>query len=57
MYIMNHRDVEQVSEALLRGKAELLSGRIDMALQEIDVARFYLSELTEREKLSIENLL
>lgn len=57
MYIMNHRDVEQVSEALLRGEKELLSGREDMALKEISVARFYLKELTEREKFSLENLL
>ena len=57
MYIMNHRDVEQVSEALLRGEKELLSGRVDMALKEISVAKFYLKELTEREKFSLENLL
>lgn len=57
MYIMNHRDVEQVSEALLRSEKEIFAGRVDMALQEIAVARFYLKELTEREKFSLENLL
>lgn len=57
MYIMNHRDVEEVSTALLRGYHESTSGRYDMAKKEIALAKFLLKELVEREKFSLQNLL
>lgn len=57
MYLMNHRDVEEVSTALLRGYYESASGKEDMAKKEIALAKFLLEELVEREKFSLQNLL
>ena len=57
MMIINHRDIENISVALIRAQREAENGRLDMALEESDVAKFMLEELVEREKISIENIL
>lgn len=57
MLIINHRDMESISVALIRAHREAESGRLDMALQESDVAKFLMEELVERERLSLENIL
>ena len=57
LYIMNHRDIEEVSESLVRSYRESASKRFDVALEELSVAKFKLKELVEREKFSLENIL
>lgn len=56
MLMINHRDVENISVALIRARRESAAGRYDMAAQEIEVAMFLMDELIEREKLSVENI-
>lgn len=56
MLIINHRDIEAVSTALLRAYEEAAAQRYDMAAEEISVAKFLLGELLEREKLNFENI-
>ena len=56
MMIINHKDVENISVSLIRAQREAENGRLDMALEESDVAKFMLEELLEREKLSAENI-
>lgn len=56
MFIMNHRDIESVSTGLIRACEEASAGRADMAVTELAVAKFLLSELEEREKFSFENI-
>ncbi len=56
MFIINHRDIENISISLIRAKHELLAGRENMAVQEIDVSLFLMEELIEREKLSPANI-
>lgn len=56
MFITNHRDIENISVALLRAHQEAISGRLDMAKQEAKVAAFLMNELIEREKLSPANI-
>ena len=57
MLFMNHRDIEDVSIALIRAESQSKNGRDGMALQEIELAVFLMEELVEREKFSIENIL
>lgn len=57
MLIINHRDLENISVSLIRAHREAESGRLDMALEECDVAKFLMEELVERERLSLENIL
>lgn len=56
MLIINHRDIEAVSTALIRAREEAASARYDVAAEEISIAKFLITELVEREKLSFENI-
>lgn len=56
MLIINHRDIEAVSTALIRACEEAASSRFDMAAEEVSVAKFLITELVAREKLSFENI-
>ncbi len=56
MFIINHRDIESISVALLRAHREAANGRHDMAKEEAEVAAFLMDELSEREKLSTANI-
>lgn len=56
MLFMNHRDVEEVSVALIRASEEAETGQRDDARRELSLAVFLMEELVEREKLSVENI-
>lgn len=56
MLFMNHRDIEEVSVALIRATEEAKTGEEADAKREISLAVFLMEELVEREKLSAENI-
>ena len=56
MLFMNHRDIEDVSVALIRASEEAETGEIADTRREIALAVFLMEELVERERLSVENI-
>ena len=56
MLFMNHRDIEDVSVALIRASEEVETGEKPDAQREIALAVFLMEELVERERLSVENI-
>ncbi len=57
LLLVSHRDVENVSLALLRAKERTSAGRMDDAEQEIKTVIFLVGELYERESLSLGNII
>lgn len=57
LLLVSHRDVENVSLALLRAKERTSAGRRDDAEQEIKTVIFLVEELYERESLSLGNII
>lgn len=57
MFIINHRDVENVSVSLIKAKQRAEGGEFQEAIKEIEIAIFLVKELTEKERLVIENVL
>ncbi len=56
MFIINHRDIENVSVSLIKAKQRAEGGEFDEAIKEIEIATFLVNELTEKERLVMENV-
>jgi len=57
MFILNHRDIDDISLSLLKAKQKLSAGKDQEAVDEIKVAIFLVKGLHEKEKIKTENIL
>ena len=55
-YIINHRDIEEISKALLKTKKEAECQNFDAALNNLAVAVFHIKNLPENERVSVGNI-
>ncbi len=52
----NHKDVDNISISLLKTENHILYGEMEKAVQELDVARYLLNDLPEKDKVSWVNI-
>ena len=55
-YIINHRDIRNISESLLKTKQKAENDEFEEAIEELEVALFYIKALPENEKVTIGNI-
>ncbi len=54
--IVVHQEIDNIEQALTRGKSSINYGILEDALQEIETAIFFSEHVKEREKLSLKNI-
>ena len=54
--IVVHQEIDNIEQALTRGKPSINYGILEDALQEIETAIFFSEHVKEREKLSLKNI-
>ena len=54
--IVVHQEIDNIEQALTRGKSSINYGILEDALQEIEPAIFFSEHVKEREKLSLKNI-
>ncbi len=54
--IVMHQELDNVEQALIKAKANIENGELEVAVQEIDTAIFFLEHVKDREKISFKNI-
>lgn len=54
--IVIHQEIDNVESAIIKAKACIENGELEDALQEIELANFFVNHVKEREEVSLKNI-